>query len=101
MDSKWKPWALATRPKTLTAALIPVLVGTALAVKVIGKVSWEISVYALIAAIFIQVGTNLINDALDFKKGADTSERLGPVRIVWEARADRPATSQRRASWTT
>lgn len=82
MDSKWKPWALATRPKTLTAALIPVLVGTALAAKVIGKVSWEISLYALLAAIFIQVGTNLINDALDFKKGADTPERLGPVRVT-------------------
>jgi len=73
---------LASRPKTLTAALIPVLVGTALAAKVTGTISWNISVYALIAAVFIQIGTNLVNDALDFKKGADTLERLGPVRVT-------------------
>lgn len=80
--SKWLPWVLATRPKTLTAAFVPVLVGTMLAYADMGSVNWEISIYALLASFFIQMGTNLINDALDFKKGADTSSRLGPARAT-------------------
>lgn len=69
---------MAARPKTLTAALIPVMAGTALA----ENFHWHITLFAFLAAIFIQIGTNLINDALDFKKGADTSERLGPQRVT-------------------
>ena len=79
---KLKPWLLASRPKTLTAAFVPVFLGTMLAKNNGVEVNWEISIYALLAAIFVQLGTNLVNDALDFKKGADTEERLGPIRVT-------------------
>ena len=73
------PWILAARPKTLSAAVVPVLIGTALAPP---PVNWLMFACALFGALFIQIGTNLVNDALDFKKGADTGERLGPVRVT-------------------
>lgn len=76
-----KPWILATRPKTLTAAVIPVLVASAVASQV-ADIDWSLGFCALIASLFIQIGTNLINDALDFKRGADTQERLGPLRAT-------------------
>jgi 1,4-dihydroxy-2-naphthoate octaprenyltransferase len=73
-----KAWILAARPKTLSASIVPVLVGTAL-----GRfIHWPTFVYALLGAIFIQIGTNLVNDALDFKRGADTADRLGPLRVT-------------------
>ena len=72
-------WILAARPKTLSASVVPVLVGTALAWP---RIEWATFGYALAGAIFIQIGTNLVNDALDFRRGADTSERLGPVRVT-------------------
>ena len=72
------PWLLAARPKTLSAAAAPVLVGTVLA----GRVDWVMFACALVGAIFIQIGTNLVNDAIDFKRGADTHERVGPVRVT-------------------
>ena len=71
-------WILAARPKTLSASVVPVLVGTALA----HSVHWTIFFCALFGALLIQIGTNLINDALDFKRGADTAERLGPLRVT-------------------
>src|SRR3954462_2119723 len=72
---------MAARPRTLPAAVAPVLVGTALAVtetdlRVGGFVA------ALLGAILIQVGTNLSNDYSDARRGADTEERLGPVRVT-------------------
>lgn len=82
MIYKMRPWLLASRPKTLTAAFVPVFIGTMLAKNNGAVVNWELSFYALLAAIFVQLGTNLINDALDFKKGADTADRLGPVRVT-------------------
>ena len=75
------PWLLAARPKTLAAAVTPVLVGTALAC-IHSKVAWPPFVFALLGAVFIQIGTNYVNDALDFKKGADTHARLGPLRVT-------------------
>jgi len=72
------PWLLASRPKTLSAAVVPVLIGGALA----PHIDWSIFAFALFGALFIQIGTNFVNDALDFKRGADTHERLGPVRVT-------------------
>src|SRR5207237_10484695 len=69
------------RPKTLAAAVTPVLVGTALAC-VHATVDWPPFFFALLGAVFIQIGTNYVNDALDFKKGADTHARLGPLRVT-------------------
>jgi 1,4-dihydroxy-2-naphthoate octaprenyltransferase len=75
------PWILAARPKTLAAAVTPVLVGTALARAVAASTHWPSFLFALMGAVFIQIGTNYVNDALDFKKGADTHTRLGPLRV--------------------
>ncbi len=70
------------RPKTLTAAIIPVLVATALVKAQGGEILPWVSVCALLSALMIQIGTNFINDAIDFDKGADTETRLGPERAT-------------------
>jgi 1,4-dihydroxy-2-naphthoate octaprenyltransferase len=74
-------WLMAARVRTLPAAVGPVLVGTALAsyLHVFHPLRF---VAALIGAIFIQVGTNLSNDYSDARRGADSEDRLGPVRIT-------------------
>lgn len=77
-----RAWILAARPKTLSAAVVPVLVGSVLAARKPTAITWWVFVCALIGAMLIQIATNFINDALDFKKGADTSERLGPLRVT-------------------
>jgi 1,4-dihydroxy-2-naphthoate octaprenyltransferase len=77
-----KGWWLASRPKTLTAALVPVMVGTALVYAMDYEVQWSLSIWALLGALFIQLATNFINDAMDFRKGADTEERIGPQRVT-------------------
>ena len=74
---------MAARPRTLPAAIAPVLVGTAAAVQWAGELPrWGAFVAALIGSIFIQIGTNLANDYSDAKRGADTADRLGPVRVT-------------------
>ena len=74
-------WVLAARPATLSAALVPVLVGTSVAVATGGaKVGPALA--ALFGAFMLQIATNFANDVFDFKKGADTHERLGPTRAV-------------------
>ncbi len=74
-------WALAARPRTLPAAVAPVLVGTALAIA--GDDFQPLAfVAALIGSVFIQIGTNLSNDYSDARRGADTEDRLGPVRVT-------------------
>jgi 1,4-dihydroxy-2-naphthoate octaprenyltransferase len=72
---------MAARPRTLPAAVSPVLVGTALAGSedVFRPLAF---VAALIGSVFIQIGTNLSNDYSDARRGADTEERLGPVRVT-------------------
>ncbi|MGH1364821.1 MAG: 1,4-dihydroxy-2-naphthoate polyprenyltransferase [Calditrichia bacterium] len=77
----WKIWILATRPKTLGAALAPVLMGISMAYYD-GLTHWPSAVVALLGALLIQVGTNFANDFYDFKKGADTEDRLGPTRVT-------------------
>jgi len=74
-------WLMAARPRTLPAAVAPVLVGTALAG--FGHVFHPLRfLAALLGAVFIQVGTNLSNDYSDARRGADTEDRLGPVRVT-------------------
>jgi 1,4-dihydroxy-2-naphthoate octaprenyltransferase len=74
-------WLMAARVRTLPAAIAPVLVGTALAgyMHVFHPLRFAA---ALIGAMFIQVGTNLSNDYSDARRGADTEDRLGPVRVT-------------------
>lgn len=79
---QWKAWLLAARPKTLTAAVSPILVATALSQAEQGMAFLWITGLALLASLLIQIGTNLVNDAMDFKKGADTAERIGPKRVT-------------------
>lgn len=81
-QSGLKVWILAIRPKTLTAAIAPILVGTALVKGTGFPVYLSRSFLALFCALLIQIGTNLINDASDFEKGADTAARLGPQRVT-------------------
>ncbi|MBN2491362.1 MAG: 1,4-dihydroxy-2-naphthoate polyprenyltransferase [Planctomycetes bacterium] len=75
-------WVLACRPKTLSAAIAPVLVGSGLAVLDGAGARWVLALLALLAATAIQIAANLFNDAIDFRKGADTAARLGPMRIT-------------------
>jgi 1,4-dihydroxy-2-naphthoate octaprenyltransferase len=74
-------WLMAARPRTLPAAVAPVLVGTSLAgfAHVFHPLRF---IAALIGAVFIQVGTNLSNDYSDARRGADKEDRLGPVRVT-------------------
>jgi 1,4-dihydroxy-2-naphthoate octaprenyltransferase len=76
-----KAWVLASRPKTLFAAVAPVLLGSALAFSH-SKGNLPAAIAALFGAICIQIATNLANDYWDAKKGADTPDRLGPVRVT-------------------
>ncbi len=72
---------MAARPRTLPAAVAPVLVGTALAATE-GTFKVLTFIAAMLGALFIQVGTNLSNDYSDARRGADTEDRLGPVRVT-------------------
>jgi 1,4-dihydroxy-2-naphthoate octaprenyltransferase len=72
---------MAARVRTLPAAIAPVLVGTSLALGA-GTFHPLAFVAALLGAVFIQVGTNLSNDYSDARRGADTEDRLGPVRVT-------------------
>lgn len=79
--SKPAAWFAATRPRTLVAGFVPVAVGSALAFKD-GTFVIISALAALFGALFIQIGTNLVNDYFDFQRGADTHERLGPPRAT-------------------
>ncbi len=80
-----KHWITAIRPKTLSIAVVPVLVGSSLAWSQTGQVHWLVILAALTSATLIQVGTNLHNDAADFEKGTDDpTSRLGPPRVTAE-----------------
>jgi 1,4-dihydroxy-2-naphthoate polyprenyltransferase len=75
-------WMMAARPRTLPAAIAPVLVGTAVAVEATEDLHVGAFLAALVGSIFIQIGTNLANDYSDAQRGADTADRLGPVRVT-------------------
>jgi 1,4-dihydroxy-2-naphthoate octaprenyltransferase len=75
-------WVAGARPRTLPAAIVPVLVGTACAVGEVRIVWWRADA-AMVAAVAIQVGTNYANDHSDGKRGTDDpGRRTGPVRLV-------------------
>jgi 1,4-dihydroxy-2-naphthoate octaprenyltransferase len=86
-------WILAARPKTLTAALAPVVAGTGLAA-FHGVFAPLPALAALIGAVFIQIGTNFANDYYDFVRGGDTDARVGPIRVT-QAGILPPATVKR------
>lgn len=79
--TKFESWVLASRPKTLLAAIVPVMVGSALAVSQ-GSFTTIYSVIALLCSILIQVGTNFTNDLYDYLKGTDNENRKGPLRVL-------------------
>jgi 1,4-dihydroxy-2-naphthoate polyprenyltransferase len=78
----WHYWVNAFRPKTLSASLAPIPAGAALAYAQTGIIHWFIPCFTLLSALCIQTAVNLINDALDFKRKADSDDRLGPRRLI-------------------
>lgn len=81
MNAGGKIWLEAARPKTLPAAIVPVMVATALAHAHGAADYWKAGV-CLVFALLVQIGTNFANDYFDFQHGADTAERVGPRRAV-------------------
>lgn len=79
--TKFDAWVLATRPRTLPAALVPVLVGSSIAIND-GMFKPLAAIVALLCAILIQIGTNFVNDLYDFLHGTDKKDRIGPKRVV-------------------
>lgn len=73
---------MAMRPKTLVAGVIPILVGSFCSALPFNKMDFGILFSALMFSILTQLAVNLINDALDFRKGKDTQNRVGPTRVT-------------------
>ncbi len=78
----WRIWWTAARPRTLTLATSPVIAGTALAWAEGAMHQWSVVLAVLLAALLIQIGTNLHNDAADHESGNDLADRLGPLRVT-------------------
>jgi 1,4-dihydroxy-2-naphthoate octaprenyltransferase len=78
---RWRAWLMASRPKTLPAALSPVIVGIALAIGDQALVPMAAGA-AMVCALLLQVGTNLANDYFDYVKGSDIEGRKGPTRVA-------------------
>lgn len=78
----WQVWWTAIRPRTLPLAASPVLVGIALAWAEEAAPHWWVALTTLAAALLIQIGTNLYNDAADHERGNDRADRLGPLRVT-------------------
>ncbi len=77
----WGIWIKATRPKSLSAGGLPIIIGSVLAYKDVA-IDWPLALCALLGAVLVQIGANLANDYYDFVKGADTSERIGERRLA-------------------
>jgi 1,4-dihydroxy-2-naphthoate octaprenyltransferase len=77
-----KSLIMAARPKTLSAAVVPIIATVGLVQSKGHLIEWWIVVFALFSSFCIQIGTNFVNDAMDFKKGADTETRIGPQRVT-------------------
>jgi 1,4-dihydroxy-2-naphthoate octaprenyltransferase len=75
-------WIMAVRPRTVSLSMTPVAVGAGLAWAVERQIHWAAVLAALVASMFIQIGTNLHNDAVDSERGGDGSDRIGPPRVV-------------------
>ena len=75
-------WIMAARPRTLSLSITPVIVGSALAWAAERQVHWPALTAALVASAFIQMGTNLHNDAADSERGGDGPDRIGPARVT-------------------
>jgi 1,4-dihydroxy-2-naphthoate octaprenyltransferase len=88
---------MAVRPQTLTLAVVPVLVGSALAWRDGATIDWWVFLATLFSALCIQAGTNLFNDASDGEHGADGADRIGPVRVTGAGLAT--AGQVRRSAW--
>ncbi len=78
---KFYRWILAARPKTLPAAVVPVVVGSSIAVYY-NKFNFIASVIALLCSLLFQIGANFVNDLFDYLHGTDKKERTGPQRAV-------------------
>lgn len=96
---RWERWWVASRPRTLTMAVAPVLLGSCLAWSQDAAPNWLAFALTLLCAVLIQVGTNLLNDVSDHEKGNDGADRVGPLRITaagWATPAE-----VKRAAWLT
>ena len=84
--NKVKPWILASRPKTLFAALAPIIVGLSISFNIFDKqIDWIVALMTISAALLIQIGSNYANDAYDYLKGSDNQKtRKGPARMAQE-----------------
>lgn len=79
--NRLRVWILAARPKTLAASLAPVLVGTVMAVEA-GSGAPVAAGFTFLSATLIQIGVNYHNDYTDYLQGADTDDRVGPLRVT-------------------
>jgi 1,4-dihydroxy-2-naphthoate octaprenyltransferase len=79
--ARWRVWLMASRPATLPAAAGPVIVGAALAAAAGPVRPWVLAI-TMVTALLLQVASNLANDVFDFERGADTDERMGPLRVT-------------------
>ncbi|WP_282173537.1 1,4-dihydroxy-2-naphthoate polyprenyltransferase [Cytobacillus firmus] len=75
-SKNWRVWWQLTRPHTLTAAFVPVLLGTALAME-LTEINFSLFIAMLAASLLIQAATNMFNEYYDFKRGLDTEDSVG------------------------
>ena len=75
-------WLMAIRLRTIPIPTIQVVVGTCLAYVMVGHVDWMMALFTWLVAVFITIGTNLINDVIDFSRGSDQLKRFGHVKVI-------------------